>query len=459
MVFFSNKSRPYHLGAFPLERLGRDPGIVAEELARPRIARRAPETPERGALADAIDKYHGIFDSLRHGEPAAAKGPVPDDLTRRMIDIKGAAFFLNASQVGICVLGANCWLDGVEARPHTHGIVILVELPRTPEHGSLARSLVGTSARAMAEFRAYEIAISIANHIQAMGYAAVAHDARNGDLDLDRLAVLAGLCVRDNDAVSNPYLDGRYAVCAVSTDYELATDLPLKPSAAKRARGVGWWLGVGGASSGLERWRQSGRATHLSKFAMETIKRVERPTTLIIDDEVPRVPKRASFFDRAIHGDLGRKTQRERTRFSFKHPLAAAMVRQIRAMVPHQDGRVAGSKAESTGDAAENTRALKSLSYLLGAELTGICEIPDYAWYSHVDDGKPVVPHHKYAVVMLIDQEFDTMEGASGDDFISGAQSMRAYMRGAVIAGIMGELLRGMGYPARSTACSLAPLL
>jgi ferredoxin len=50
---------------------------------------------------------------------------------------------------------------------------------------------------------------------------------------------------------------------------------------------------------------------------------------------------------------------------------------------------------------------------------------------------------------MLIDQEFDTMEGASGDDWISGAQSMRAYLRGAGIAGVMAEMLRALGFPAR----------
>ena len=47
-----------------------------------------------------------------------------------------------------------------------------------------------------------------------------------------------------------------------------------------------------------------------------------------------------------------------------------------------------------------------------------------------------IKPYHRYAVVMLIDQGYDTMEGASGDDWISGSQSMRAYLRGAVIAGI-----------------------
>lgn len=126
------------------------------------------------------------------------------------------------------------------------------------------------------------------------------------------------------------------------------------------------------------------------------------------------------------------------------------MVKQIGAMVPHQDGPIADTPHASCSDAEENTRALKSLSYVLGAELTGVCEIPDYAWYSHVDGGKPVERKHKYAVVMLIDQEYETMEGASGDDFISGAQSMRAYMRGAVVAGIMAEHLRALGFSSRA---------
>ncbi|MDH3500174.1 MAG: Fe-S protein, partial [Acidimicrobiia bacterium] len=42
------------------------------------------------------------------------------------------------------------------------------------------------------------------------------------------------------------------------------------------------------------------------------------------------------------------------------------------------------------------------------------------------------------------------MEGASGDDWVSGAQSMRAYMRGAEIAGIISEHIRNLGYSARS---------
>ena len=71
---------------------------------------------------------------------------------------------------------------------------------------------------------------------------------------------------------------------------------------------------------------------------MEQVKRVERPTTLILDDEVPRVPKRAAFFQRALHGDLGDKAKTERTRFAFKTPLSFSLLQVIRSLVPFQGG-------------------------------------------------------------------------------------------------------------------------
>jgi hypothetical protein len=45
----------------------------------------------------------------------------------------------------------------------------------------------------IAEFRAYEVAISIANHILLMGFQAQAHDTRHGTVDLERLTVMAAL--------------------------------------------------------------------------------------------------------------------------------------------------------------------------------------------------------------------------------------------------------------------------
>jgi len=450
MLFFSNKSRPYHLGPYPLERIARSRDARLREADQPGIARPTADPARVDGFPGTVTKYQQIFYDLRDNEAVGTKAPVPHDLYRRMVDIKGSAYFLNASQVAICELGDSCWHSEATPLDHSHAVVILVEHSRLPEDGTLAHSWVADCVEQTADFRAYEIAISIANHIKAMGYSATAHDGRHGDVDLGRLTVMSGLGVRTDTAILNPYLDERYCVCAVTTDYELASDEALDPGAAMKARGVAYWLGIGGSTSGLERWRQNNRPTHMSKFAMETVDRVDMPTTLIIDDEVPRVPKRAAFFERPLHGDLGSRSQFERTRFAFKHPLAAAMVSQIRAMVADQDGPITETQSASCNEAAENSRALKSLSYFLGAELTGICEIPDYAWFSHDERGEPIECQHKYAVVMLIDQEYDTMEGASGDDFISGAQSMRAYMRGSVIAGVMADHLRALGFPARA---------
>ena len=449
MILFSNKHRPFHFGPFPLERLPRDPALADAERRRPRATRQPAGPRASGTLAAAIERYHTIFDGLRECDPALEKAPVPADLQRRSADIKGAAYFLDASQVGICELDGSCWYEGQPGLKHSHAVVILVEYARAPDSDSPASEWVNGCVQQAAEFRAYEIAVSVAQHIQIMGFAARAHDGHSGLADADRLAVLAGLAVRRGDDIVNPFVARQFALAIVTTEYELACDTPLAASAI-RGRGISWWLGIGGAVSGIERARQRKRPSHLSKYAMESIRKVAEPTTLILADEVPRIPQRASFFDRAIHGDLGRKARYERTRFAFKHPLAMAMLLQIRAMVEHQDGPLQSQPAAGCGNAPANSRAVKSLSYFLGAELTGICEIPDYAWYSHGADGREIQPGHRYAIVMLIDQGYDTMEGASGDDFISGAQSMRAYMRGGVIAGVMAEHIRGLGFAARA---------
>jgi ferredoxin len=182
---------------------------------------------------------------------------------------------------------------------------------------------------------------------------------------------------------------------------------------------------------------------------MEKIKRVDQPTTLVLRDEIKRMPKRADLFSRALAGDLGEKPQQERRRFAVKHPLAFAMTPLIRNMVPMQGTRESLS-VFSQENFFQNSNAIKALAYYLGADLAGICRAEPWMYYSHDDEkGEPIEPYHPWAVVMLIDQGFETMEGSSGDDWVSGAQSMRAYMRGALMAGIMASHLRRLGYSSR----------
>ena len=449
MIFHArSRNRPFHYGLFPLESLpGDDEVIAVESVAPPR------STPARssngGDLAHVADNYRSILARFVNDEVAPERAPVPDDLKRRAADIKGNAYFMDASQVGICRIPDNAWLVGAEKTAWSHAIVLLVEDGRIPDKDNLAHDWVSPSIRAVTDMRAAEIAVVVSGHIRHMGFEARPHIRGHEFLDAQRLTVLAGLGVRDGDRIRNPYIDN-FSIAVIATDYELATDRPLHAKALN-ARSLRYWWGINGAQSGRERRRRAARPSHYSRYPMETVKQVKRPTTLIIDDEVPRVPKRAAFFERALQGDLGPRAQKERSRFSFKHPTSQSLLKTIRSLVPYQDGDAAADPDMARyGDPSANARAIKALSYFLGSDLTGICEVPRYAWHSHKEDGRPIEMYHRYAVVMLIDQGFDTMEGASGDDWISGTQSMRGYLRGAEIAGVMADLLRRQGFSSRS---------
>jgi reductive dehalogenase len=182
---------------------------------------------------------------------------------------------------------------------------------------------------------------------------------------------------------------------------------------------------------------------------MEKIKRVEQPTTRITD-QVPRVPQRANFFLRARFGDLGPRPQRELPRFVTKYPLSAAMAEVMHAQLPLHDGEVAPEVAPLPDNPQEIANHIKALCYFLDADMVGICEVPAYAWYSHDLQGNPIRPRHKYAIVILVDQGFETLEGSSGDDWISGAQSYRAYLKGSTIACTVASYIRKLGYEARA---------
>ena len=442
------KNRSVHLGPYPLETFPRDPLQTDVEVRRI-LSRHTPLADVSTDLGKAAGKYLSLFMEYRDGEIAPQQAPVPDDLDRRTVDVKGLAYFFDADHVGVCNLPASARLVESDGLDHATGIVILVRHGRLPEADNLARDWVRGAEHDVAEMRAGEIAVTVAGYLRQLGFSATAHVESATAVDLERLAVVSGVAVRRDGGISSPYLDDQFAIAAVTTSYQLALDTPLA-TGHRKVKGKAFRRGINGAVSGKEWARREKRASHLSRYPMEQLKRVERPTTLILDDEIPRVPKRANFFTRAGFGDLGDKAQREVSRFAFKHPATAGTMRLIRGMVPHQDGAVAGTGDDApASDPVANATALKSLGYHLGADLIGVCEIPRYAWYSHHLDGTPVERYHRYAVVMLIDQGFDTMEGASGDDWVSGAQSMRGYVRGAEIAGVMAEFLRSQGISAR----------
>ncbi len=452
LIHEKSHNRPVELGTYPLEALEKDASIIELEAQIPASAS-TPYTSSDKLLAKVVNDYSSSLGRFFKGEVANQKAPLPDSFERRSADVKGAAYFLDTSHVGICHVVENCWLSDAKPLEHAFAIVLLVAYGRLPESDNLAHEWLNGAEHDIARLRGIEISSSLSGYIRKLGFNAQSHFEGNTLVDLDRLAVLSGIAERTSDdsgnalEIQSPFLGQAFALAVITTDYELAIDTPFKTGA--RVNKFHYRRGINGATSLREINRRSKRKSHLSRYPMEQIKRVDRPTTLILDDEVPRVPKRANFFVRARSGDLGSKAQKQVPRFAMKHPLTAGMGPLFGALASKQEGEVAAQKGSELNDPKANAKAIKSLAYHLGADLTGICEIPDYAWYSHQMDGTEIPTYHRYAVVMLIDQGHGTMEGASGDDWISGGQSMRGYLRGAEIAGVMSEFLRNKGYSSR----------
>lgn len=452
MKLFSHKKRPVHLGPYPLERLPRldDPHASTTSGGSRRPSEGRDEGPH--AASHAYQTYFEMYDAQRRGEPSEV-APIPDDVVARAEHIKAGLYFLDADMVGCGVAPRDVW-SGEESPGHEHAVVILVAHTRTVGENQPGDEWIDGTRQINADLRAAELASITAGYIRRLGFEATAHTPTASDVDIDQLALQTGLIERRRGVLRAPFIEGGFALAAITTSFAMAHDAPLAPrglgASLRSTKSLGWAIGRGGTRAGLGRLNGDHRPLHMGRYPMEKIKRVPKATTLIIPDEVKRVPVRAGGFPRAAHGDLGPKFQKDVKVFAYKTPQAQSYVTSITDMVPHQDGPVASEVAAGTNNPTHNADALKALAYHLGGDMVGVCEVPEYAWYSHNGKGEEVTPRHRYGVVILLDQGYETMEGASGDDWVSGAQSMRAYMRGAQIAGIMGEHLRSLGWSARS---------
>ncbi|MBW2016987.1 MAG: reductive dehalogenase [Deltaproteobacteria bacterium] len=184
---------------------------------------------------------------------------------------------------------------------------------------------------------------------------------------------------------------------------------------------------------------------------MEILKRVDRPTTIVREDQVQRVDERESGFNRALRGDFGPQLSKERHRFVSKHPLSASLVNMQFVLSEIVDGMVAAQKAPLPEDPKIMARHIKETAYFLRADLVGICELPPYAVYSHsMQTGEPVELNHKYAIAIVVDQDWKTARATVGNDWISNSMSFLAYSTSGFIACILADYIRRLGYPARA---------
>lgn len=489
MRLFSTRDRPVHLGPYPMERLRRS--TAAPDLsALPTMQALRFEHPDPASLVHAMARYQAMFDLVRDGAVNPQQGELPADPVERAQHLKAAAHYFDASLAGLCLLppaallaepirnplvaalgdelarsqpqsfaaGMDMILADVLASArtvhgpitqHSHALVIAVEYPRDPRPGEPGTDwLAGTQAHRAAVLAA-QTAVLLSTYLRMLGFEARAHSASCSEVDLGRLAVASGLALADG---ANPYIGTRYGMAAVSTTFAMAPDAPLAPSQDRwRSHGPAWWLGQGTLKSAFHHTAYADREFRDGAFPFETLKRQDQPTTFIDHARVPRFPKRADFFARALFGDLGKAVQdgAKNAHYVMKSPIGACARRALGALLLLQFGEARGAVSPTTADPQRNAHNLKATAYYLGVDAVGLCAVPDWAYYSHDAGGHPLPAYHANAVNLLIDQGHETMEGASGDDWISVAQSMRAYLRFSLMGGIVAEQIRRLGYSAR----------
>ncbi|SDI90535.1 reductive dehalogenase [Lutimaribacter saemankumensis] len=491
MRIFSTQNRPMHLGPYPLERLRRGslPDLALVPHAAP-VGFDRPDDP--ASLVNAMREPQAMLDVLRNGTANPARSDIPADPAERTNHLKSFAYFCDADMAGVARIPGAAWLDrpvensgiprlidrlrteqtktlaagidqimaelreSVETPPapithHTHALVLLYAWPRDPRADEPGSDWIMDAQAQRACLRAAETATVLANYIRVLGWDARAHSGAASDVCLNRLAVAAGLADAD---LAAPWLGHRYGLAVVTTDMDLAADRPLAPMRGQPwywMQGPGWQFGTGHtAKTGRTADPYAKRDFAAGPHPFETLKRVDSPTTYIDEPNVARVPKRTDMFARAQFGDMGDKMQKGAGGGLYVRRQAPSLAqrRALGAFVLLQDGAPGPTPAQS--DPARNAANLKAASYFLGLDAVGLSRCPDWAWYSHDALGDPIDPPHDQAISMIVDQGYETMEGASGDDWISVAQSMRAYLRFSILGTVIAQQIRNLGFSAKS---------
>jgi reductive dehalogenase len=219
----------------------------------------------------------------------------------------------------------------------------------------------------------------------------------------------------------------------------------------------------------------------LGPYPMEKLKKVHSPTTRITDS-IPRFDEREQKMAKAARGDYKNWRRTDETVRNAKDPLMANFSHLLWSLPPVDNGievrmppmlfgvpdrsklmplpaelspahrlslETTKEKRSLPDDPAVISRHIKILGYFLGADVMGICKLPQWALYSHDMNGKPIANSHKYAICIVRDMDYRNTSSTTGYDWFGGIGPQWAYLSSAFIASLMAAYIRKLGYPAR----------
>ena len=490
---FSSKDRPFHMGPYPTELLARADELPSFESvpAAQQLSFRRDDDPL--SIINAMREHQATLDAIRDGFVNKVVAEAPADLVERANHLKSFGYFADAAVVGVCSLPSEALLPEPYENPdkerlahdlktrqtktfaagidvimaslkealeaplggienHTHCLVLLYENPREPHGNEAGTAWINDASAHRAGLLAAETAVVLSSYLRLLGYEARGHTVASSDVDLNKLAVAAGMATVEGGELRHPYIGNRFGLAAVTTTFEIAPDAPLKPllQQPKSAFGAAWRFGTSAVKNATNAVPFARRRFVDGAHPFERLKRVDEPTTYIDEANIPRVPKRADMFARAQFGDMGKKVQEAATggRYVVKSAPSMAQRKALGAFVLLQDGEPEANRNKVSAEEASDL--IKATCYWLGVDAVGLSRCPEWAWYSHDARGEVLDPPHDQSINMVIDQGYETMEGSSGDDWIAVAQSMRAYLRFSLLGGVIAKQIRNMGYSAKA---------
>ena len=217
----------------------------------------------------------------------------------------------------------------------------------------------------------------------------------------------------------------------------------------------------------------------LGPYPMEKLKRVPKPTT-VITDNIQRFDEREHGVARGLRGEYKDFKPTDNKIRNTKDPLMPNFGYMLWNLPPvdvdvetgiplmlfvpdrgklsaptevNNAARllleVSQQRAQIPDDTAIVSRHIKSTGYFLGADIMGVCELPQWAIYSHDIKGAPVVNTHKYAICVVVDMGYRTTNSSTGYDWFGGIGPQWSYLSAAFIATLLAAYIRKLGYRAR----------
>ncbi|MCT4615584.1 MAG: reductive dehalogenase [Marinifilaceae bacterium] len=210
----------------------------------------------------------------------------------------------------------------------------------------------------------------------------------------------------------------------------------------------------------------------IGKYSKTNYKIIDKPTTEIVG-EIERFDERKTGFNRAFRGEYGSKIKNPKEKiksgidmsimsYFFQSGKMPDMSQKggkpeignkdsgmSKSPMSFMKGSLQKKPKPLHSDIKVVSRHIKSYGDFMGADLVGICEIPDYAYYSHDKDGSVIQKKYKYAICIAVDQDYDTLDASDGKDWISAAQSFMSYSKAAFIASAMAKYVQMQGFDAK----------